>query len=76
MSKTIKLNVSFKTLFSAEKAPMTTLDENVNRVPGQRKTMENMGESLLLADYKCLLDHSLKIRPYVFHRFRVRNSRR
>ncbi|XP_014480380.1 PREDICTED: atlastin isoform X2 [Dinoponera quadriceps] len=25
-----------------EKAPMTTLDENVNRVPGQRKTTENM----------------------------------
>ncbi|XP_024888617.1 uncharacterized protein LOC112465339 [Temnothorax curvispinosus] len=30
-----------------EKAPMTTLDENVNRVPRQQhKTTENMGELL------------------------------
>lgn len=44
-----QLIVLFKNLFSAETAPMTTLDENVNRVPQQQhKTTENMGELLFL----------------------------
>lgn len=47
---TIRLIVLFKNMFLAEKAPMTTLDENVNRIPReeQHKTTENMGELLFL----------------------------
>lgn len=39
---------AFKHLFSAEKVPMTALDENVNRVPRVYPTNEPMGECSLL----------------------------